>query len=337
MKLSHRRYSVLLLVIALDFNLQAQVSPPDAQISGRVIRADNSVPIEGAIVALSCWGFISGNPQTVKTDNNGEYHFQNLKSGNYSISASADGFVSAEYRRDASLDGGILTVDGTTRMREVDLSLIREAVIRGMVIDTERRPVGSGVFVAAVRWETRDNGLKRLSPVSIGYTNATGHFALKKLPAGKYFVCVDGPSGYEVHPDPGGWYKASWYGDTPTEKGALQVSLKEGGEQDGIQIKVERETRYKVIIWPSGLEPDPAAKSYDLNFSLLERDIVCMKQSDGSYVIPNIPAGHFTLVSEVWLRSKYGGRKETNFDIEDGDVTMHINLEGLGEIENTVK
>lgn len=336
MKIYQGRFSVLLFVVALVLNLRAQV-PPDAQIAGRVVRADNRAPIEGATVSLYSWGFIAGNPKTVKTDHNGDYYFQGLKSGNYSISVSADGFVTAEYRRDASLDGGMLTVDGTTRMREVDLRLIREAVIRGVVIDTDGRSVGSGVFVAAVRWEIRDDGSKRLSPVSEDYTDAAGHFALKKLPAGNYFICVDGPSGYEVHPDPGGWYKESWYGDKPSDKGALQVSLKEGGEQDGIQIKVERETRYKVVIWPSGMEPDHDAKSYDLNFSLMERDTTCMKQPDGSYVIPDIPDGHFTLVSEVWLRSKYDGRKETNFDIVDGDVTLHINLAGLSEIENNVK
>jgi hypothetical protein len=332
MKLYERRFFAL-FVVALVLNLRAQV-PPDAQIAGRVVRADNGAPIKGAIVGLSPWGGFAGNPRTVRTDDNGEYYFQGLKSSSYTIGAGADGFVAAEYQRDESLASGMLKVDAATRLRGVDFRLIREAVIRGVVIDMEGRHIGPGVSVMAVRKEKREDGADRLSPVSEDYTDAAGHFALKKLPAGSYFVCVDG---FWARPSLGGWYRETWYGDKPSEKGALQVSLKEGDEQDGIRIKVERETRYKVIVWPSGLEPDPAANSYDLNFSLLERDTICMKQPDGSYVIPDIPAGHFTLVSEVWSRSKYEGRKETNFDIVDGDVNLHINLAGLGEIKNREK
>jgi hypothetical protein len=336
MKLYRLRSSVLLLVIALVPSVQAQV-PPEVQITGRIARADKGTPIDGALVQLFPWGDIGGNPRTAKTDNSGEYYFQGLKPGNYMISASADGFVSAEYRRDASLEGAMLKVDTSTQLQGIDLRLTPEAVIRGVVIDMEGRPVGQGVSVAAVRRETGEDGSERLVPISDGLTGEVGQFALKKLPAGSYFVCVDGPSGHELHPDPGGWYQESWYGDKPSEKGALLVSLKEAGEQNGIRIRVQRETRHKVIIWPSGLESGPAANSYDLNFSLLERDTLCMRQPDGSYMIPDIPAGHFTLVSEVWSRSKFEGRKETSFDIIDGNVNLHIDLADLGKIENSVQ
>jgi len=324
----------LLFVAALVPNLRAQAPPPDAQIAGRVVRADTGAPIEGATVALSLWDAMPGNPRTVKTNRNGEYYFQGLKPGSYSIQATADGFVWVEYRRDASLVGGMLKVDSSTRLRGVEVSLTREAVIRGQLIDIEGRPVGSGVFVAAVRWETREDGSKRLSPVSENYTDSAGHFALRKLPAGSYFVCVDG---FWARPSPGGWYHETWYGNKPSERGALQVSLREGDKQVGIEIKVTRETRYKVIIWPSGSESNPGSKGYDLHFSMLERDTVCMKQPDGSYVISDIPEGHFTLVSEVWLGPQFEGRKETKFNVLDRDVTLHINLAGHGEIENIVK
>jgi hypothetical protein len=336
MKLYQLRFSVLLFAVALVSSVQAQM-PPEAQVAGRVVRADNSAPINGAILQLYPGDFIAGRPRTAKTDNSGEYYFQGLKPGNYMVMASADGFVSAEYRRDASLEGAMLKVDRSTQLRGIDLRLTAEAVIRGAVIDMEGRPVGPGVSVAAVRRETREDGSERLLPVSNGVTGEAGQFALKKLPAGSYFVCVDGPSGYELHPDPGGWYQERWYGDKPSEKGALLVSLKEAGEQDGLRIRVQRETRYKVIIWPSGLESDPAANSYETTFSLLERDTVCIKQPDGSCVIRDVPAGYFTLVSEVWSRSKYVGRKETNFSIMAEDVNLHINLAGLGKTENSVQ
>jgi hypothetical protein len=336
MKVHQLRFSVLLFVVALVSSVQSQVQPK-AQIAGRVVRADNGAPIEGAILQIYPGGPIAGRLQTAKTDSNGEYYFQGLKPDSYEIVAEADGFVTEGYARDSSLLGGMLRVDVLTRLRGIDLRLTPEAVIRGAVIDMEGEPVGLGVFVTAVRRETRGDGLERLSPVADGSTDKAGHFALKKLPAGTYFICVDGPSGHELHPDPGGWYQERWYGDKPSEKGALQVSLKESGEQDGIQIRVQRETRYKVIVWPSSLERDPAGNSDEPVFSLLERDTGCLTQPNGSYVIENVPAGHFTLVSEVWARSKFKGRKETSFDITDGDVNLHINLAGLGKIEDSAQ
>jgi hypothetical protein len=325
MRFSLNRVFVLLFAVALVSSVQAQV-PSDAQIAGRVVRADNGAPIGGAILHLYFGMGAGGNPQTVKTDSNGDYYLQGLKAGSYTIMASADGFVTAEYRKDASLLGGMLKVDATARMRGVDLRLIREAVIRGVVIDDAGKPVGSGVFVAAVGRDTRAVGSKGLSPVSTGYTNATGHFALKKLLAGNYFVCVDGPSGYEAHPDPGGWYEESWYGGKPSEKGALQVSLKEGGKRDGIQINVKREKRYRIIVWPKGPQGESPTDSYD--FDLLQRDAWEVKHTDGSYIIPNIPPGHYTLTIHAVSGGYYVAQTEKHFDVVDRDVTLRIDVDG---------
>ncbi len=310
--------------------------PPEAQIAGRVVRADTNAPIDGAIVALSPWGGIAGNPQTAKTDHNGYYYFQELKPSSYSIGAGADGFVGAEYRRDASLLGGELNLDTSTRFRGIDLRLRREAVIRGSVIDIQGKPVGSGVFVAAVGRDMRAAGSKGLSPISNDYTDKSGRFALRKLPSGSYFVCADGPSGYDGSPpDPGGWYKESWYGDKPSAKGALQVTLKEGGKIDGIEIRVAREKRYRVIVWPKGPQDGSTAESYD--FDLLQRDAWEVRHTDGSYVIPNIPPGYYTLVIHAVSRGHYIARAERHFDVVDRDVTLRVNVTDTAENAGSAK
>jgi len=313
----------LLLAIASVSNVHAQV-PPDAQIAGRIVRADKGTPIEGATVSLSPWGGLAGIPWNVKSDHNGEYYFEGLKSGGYSVQASAEGFVWTGYQRDSSLAGGVLKVDLSTRLRGVDLRLRREAVIRGRLIDTEGKPVGSGVFVAAVGRESREDGSKRLSPVSEDYTDANGNFALNKLLPGSYFVCVDGPTGYGPHPDPGGWYKESWYGDKPSAKGALQITLKEGGKQDGIEIRVIREKRYRVIVWPKGPQGNIATDNYD--FDLSPRESWEVDHKDGSYVIPNIPPGHYTLVIHAMSGGPYIAQAEKQFDVVDRDVTLRVDV-----------
>lgn len=62
-----------------------------------------------------------------------------------------------------------------------------------------------------------------------------------------------------------------------------------------------------------------------------------MKQADGSYVIPDIPPGHYTLVSTAWSGVQYLGQGEESFDVSDSDVTFHLQLGGLGEVGGTVQ
>jgi hypothetical protein len=62
-----------------------------------------------------------------------------------------------------------------------------------------------------------------------------------------------------------------------------------------------------------------------------------MKQADGSYVIPDIPVGHYTLVSTAWLQVQPVGQGEQIFDVSNADVTLQVQLGGLGEIVGTVQ
>jgi len=92
--------------------VNAQVAEP--QIAGRVIRADNGRPIEGAAIELRPTWVVSGNGQfqTAITDSHGEYRFvDRLSDGTYEVDASADGFVSHTYSRDGTVEGVFQRVD----------------------------------------------------------------------------------------------------------------------------------------------------------------------------------------------------------------------------------
>jgi hypothetical protein len=93
-----RLIGIMLLVSACS--ILAQESPP--RLAGRVTQADIGAPIEGATVSLVP-PMIMGqlNFQTAKTQSNGDYRFDQVRNGVYSITVSADGFVSQDYNRDA--------------------------------------------------------------------------------------------------------------------------------------------------------------------------------------------------------------------------------------------
>jgi hypothetical protein len=330
-----RRASVLSSLAALALALPAQATVP--QIAGRVVRADNGMPIQGATITLLP-PYTAGvfNPQSAKTDGNGEYKFESVKDDVYTIQASAEGFVTLTYNRDGTLEGGFQKVNASTTLLGVDFHLRTEAVIRGLVTDMQGSPVGPGVAVAAAaRRKTFNGGIDHFSPVANSVTDGGGRFVLKGLPPGSYFVCVNGPAGSGAKPDAGGWYQETWYGDKPSAVGALQLSLKEGEEKDDIRISVKRESRYQVIVRPMGPQGEPAPDRYDV--VLLARNHTSVTQKDGSSLIPDIPPGHYTLVSTAWSGVQYVGQGETDFDVSDADVTLSVQVGGLGEIRGIVE
>lgn len=116
------RASVLLALVALCLVADAQA--PEPQIAGRVVRADNGLPIVGAAIELLP-PFVPGNGelQTAIADSHGEYRFlRGVNGGTYEIVASAEGFVSQTYSRDTTLEGQFQRVEVSTRLRGVNSS-----------------------------------------------------------------------------------------------------------------------------------------------------------------------------------------------------------------------
>jgi hypothetical protein len=335
MDLGLRRVSLLLFAIAFALNVPAQVSPPAAKITGRVVRADTGAPIEGAAVRLMP-PIITGNGQfqTAITNGNGDYSFPTVRDGTYEIGTSASGFVPAEFNRDGSLEGVFQRLDSSTHLRGIDFRLIPEAAIRGTVAETDGKPVGAGVSVAAVRVEKREDGSERRLPVAQAQTDVDGQFVLKGLAPGSYFVVVNGPDGFNARRDAGGWYRETWYSNSPSIQGALQVALKEGQQQTDIRITVEREQRFRVVVWPSGPKGEINPDRYSL--VLAGRNHSSMKQRDGSYVIPDVPPGHYKLIITAWSGVQYVGEGDAGFDVSDDDVTVKLHVGGLGEIQGRV-
>ena len=96
-----------------------------------------------------------------------------------------------------------------------------------------------------------------------------------------------------------------------------------------------REQRYRVIVWPAGPEGTPKPDRYDLKIE--GRSVSYTHEVDGGYVIPGIPPGRYRLVSVAWSGAEYLGEGDTRFDVTDADVTLHLTLGGLGEIQGLVK
>lgn len=331
------RVSVLLSLVTVCVVAHAQA--PQPQVAGRVVRSDDGLPIEGAEVELVRVWAVSSNGQypTAITDKNGEYQFvESVKPDAYLIRASAEGFVWETYTRDGRVEGQLQQIDLATQLHGIDFRLKREAIIRGVLTDAQGKPREAGISVAAVRKDEGEKGAFRLHAVNWVKTDASGRFVLKRLESGTYFVCVNGPNGLNAFPnDDGVWYRETWYGNVGSAEDAKALMLKEGEEKNDIHITVEQEQRYRVIVWPSGPEDQPNPDRYSV--SIEGRSHTSTQEPDGSYVIPGIPPGRYKLVSLAWLGAEYRGQGDTTFDVINADVTLHLRVGGLGEIQGVVK
>jgi len=257
-----------------------------------------------------------------------------MKADAYRIRASAEGFVWQTYSRDGTAEGQLQQLGETTHLRGIDFRLKREAVIRGILMATGES-VGPGVSVTVIRKEEKEPKKVRRQAVNTVKTDESGRFAFTKLESGTYFVCVNGPNGFNAFPDAKGWYRETWYGNDGSAKDAKALTLKEGEDRNDVRIQVEREQRYNVVVWPSGPEDQPKPDRYDVRIE--GRSHTSSQEPDGSYVIPGIPPGHYRLLSVAWLGSEYQGAGDTMFDVSNADVTVHLRVGGLGEIQGIVK
>ena len=118
---------VLATVFALALVVRAQ--EPQPKLAGRVTQADTGSPLEGATITLMP-PFIAGqlHLQTARTDRDGNYRFERIADGTYSIAASANGFVQQDYKSDASPEGAFLRVDSSTSFQGIDFQLTPEAI-----------------------------------------------------------------------------------------------------------------------------------------------------------------------------------------------------------------
>ena len=122
------RQIVVLTSLALSTPaIPAQWSPhwdsQPAQISGYVVRDNNSEPIQGATVMLVPPS-IFGQLQTATTDSNGEYRFPRVRDGSYQIIASARGFATLTYRPKSSEDSAFQKVDRSITLHRIDFHLV---------------------------------------------------------------------------------------------------------------------------------------------------------------------------------------------------------------------
>ena len=202
-----------------------------ARIAGRVTRNDNGQPIANAAVEIaSTPGAALSIRRLARTDSNGRFEFARLGSGEFLLTATAHGFLSA----DGSLirPGGGETrvvVKNGERFEGADVALAPTSAIEGRVLDESGDPVPDVVVQIAQRFYRA--GLPRFAsgpPSAIGSTGPTddrGWFRAFGIFPGDYYLFAI-PEPFE-RSSPAG-FATTFFPGTAAADGAVPVQVVAG-------------------------------------------------------------------------------------------------------------
>ncbi|HYW70273.1 MAG TPA: carboxypeptidase regulatory-like domain-containing protein [Pyrinomonadaceae bacterium] len=299
-------------------------SPKIPVISGHVYRADTRAPIAKAKVILVPMAFSSnGQFQTVETRADGSFEFYDLRASSVSYvpKAAAEGFVDQDYSLDGTLEGKFLRLQPGVTFPNVNFYLPVAGVISGSISD-ERGTALKNIEVTAVHRKFFPGGDERPTYVMGTRTNADGTFQLKGLIPGSYLIVANGPNGNSV---PGNDYSEVYYPNEASFKNGKPVTVSAGGETANIHISIKGEKRYTL----SGKVTGPAApdsnERYRYSISLEGRNGGYSMKDDGSFTMPGVPAGDYTMVAYGQDQTlRFVAFSRTPIHVGEGDTQVDL-------------
>ena len=319
------------LAIALVFGTAAggAAQAPDvisggtASIAGRIIERDSQRPLEGVIVQLTSYD--GKQMLTTMSDRDGQYLFEGIAAGKYSVVASLNGFASQRYGRvtAGSPRDVVIGVDAGEARRLVDLMLQRGGSIAGRVIDSEGRALKDAKVDTMFIDEP---GSVRLEAVgSINRTNERGEYSVENLPPGSYRVVVQWIDPELAKAKAGRNYPTIvMYPDASkfTDAAAVRVGL--GEAVGGIDVVVHRPQRHRLNgHFVRGVSANCAIEANLLSKGESIRTITV--GGEGAFEVGYVDPGLYT----IWARCRAEGTTEVavmtlQIDSDITDLTLPL-------------
>ena len=178
------------------------------------------------------------------TDNEGHYRLLGLSAAQYQVTALAPNLIPAEGKDNYQFYGAAKTVllSAGESVEDVDIKLVRGAVITGRVTDEEGKPVVEE-RIELQRADEKEAQRGQIPPISQNYqmfqTDDRGIYRLYGLPAGRYRVSVgSNPNNGFSSNGARGYFPQTFYPDANDAAKAAVVEISEGGEAANIDIRL---------------------------------------------------------------------------------------------------
>jgi hypothetical protein len=338
LKSVHRSRALLIAVLPLALASavpQAQqplAAPASYSVRGTVINSVTGQPVARALVSLA-------QDEAMLTDSNGQFSFDNVAAGGYSVSVGKPGFQG----RGGAM-GGMIRGNSFHPLRpgppqriqvgpdtpSVTLIIMPLATIAGHVTLSTADPA-DGIRIEAFGRRIED-GRPRWSLAGMSRTRSDGSFRIANLEPGSYRLSttasLDGPGGGLDSRKPVWGYPSLYYPGTTDVSGAGLLAVG-AGQQVEADITLVRQQFFPVTAVVHRSSDTPA------NFEILDSGgretglFARLNRQDGT-VHSAIPNGTWTLEAHAFGKSTEWG--STTFQVNGAPVTFAISLQPIAHI-----
>ena len=291
-------------------------------ITGRVVAADTGRALRHARVVAGG----GGRPRAASTDEQGRYRITGIPAGTYTVTAAKSGFVDGAFgqRRSSGTGTPVELTDGQ-QAGNIDIKLARGGVVTGHVLDEEGEPLARAVVTVLRQQYVR--GQKQLTTAGADQTDDRGQYRVFGLPPGDYFVSATAGGIEQVvrqaAADFGGAQQAETSGYAPTyyagvtsASDATKVKLAAAQEVTGIDFQIQvvpfATVKGVVVGGPatvvlvseeSGGGPGAGRGGGGrgaVGFgAMLGGGLRAVTRSDGTFSIPNVTPGRYTIIARA--------------------------------------
>ncbi len=159
-------------------------------IAGRLIDVSTGQPIAGGVLVLR--DVMSRSQTVVTSDPAGVFHLEDLAAADYSLHATALGYVPHTYgQRYPTEVVAPITVAGGEAVANIEVALTPTRAIAGRVTTANGQPLAFA-DVEVLRPQL-DGDQRVLQPVGQATSNARGEYRVEGLPPGLYYVAAQEP------------------------------------------------------------------------------------------------------------------------------------------------
>lgn len=281
-------------------------------IRGRVVAGDTGKPLRRARVSLQGIGLGRDGVRSTSTGPDGTYTVKDLPAARYRINVTRSGYLRIEYgQRRPNEQGRPVELADAQTLEDIDFSLPRMSGISGRLTDEHGDPI-EGVSIYAMR-SLFFEGERRLVPVSgtSVRTDDDGEYRIPRLAPGAYQVMASTKETWTVVDSSG---RETTFGYMPTyfpgvaaktEARRVTVALGEWARAIDFQLVPGRAAKVSGTALDSKGRPFSRVQLSEqvrgLGFASFGGGPSAAVAADGTFTIPNVPPGEYTLQT-----SRYG-------------------------------
>ncbi len=283
-------------------------------IEGDLVNRANGEPVPGAYISADTSTPIT---ERISVRSNARGHFRIPDEGVYGLQIIKPGFL-RKNRSVRAWSGKLIS--------NLRIELTPAAVISGRIEDEDGFPVNEAQIQAACYRQV--NGERRLVSAGEAKSDDLGRYRILNLPAGRYWVHAVPP----VHLI--GWdarYVREFFpgGFTPDEDSPIEV--KTGQELSGVDLRL---TKFEGVTVSGSIELPAAMEGYRRIGSVYLESTLYSRyrlqgsiRQDGSFVIPHVPPGDYTLGAgdvQPMAGGLFGEQKLRIADANRDDIVLQL-------------